>query len=66
LKHLTFQKSRFVFFLLLVPCSLSVFPCHHEALTYLNPFSFVLDLVAIIWANIRFLGDVVFNFTLVA
>jgi hypothetical protein len=63
---LTFKKSHFVFFLLLVPCSLGVFPCHHEALIYPNPLSFVLDLVAIIWANIQFLGDVAFNFTLVA
>jgi hypothetical protein len=66
LKQLTFKKFRFVFFLMLVPCSLGVFPCCHEALTYLNPLLFVLDLVPIIWANIRFLGDVAFDFTLVA
>ncbi len=64
LKYLTFIKSCFAFFLMLVPCSLGAFPCHHETLTYLNPLLFVLDLVPIIWSNIWFLGDIAFNFTL--
>jgi hypothetical protein len=63
LKHLTFKKSCFAFFLVLAPCSLVAFPCHHETLTYLNPLPFVLDLVPIIWSNIWFLY-VVFSFTL--
>jgi hypothetical protein len=49
---------------MLTPYSLGAFPCYHEALTYLNPLLFVLDLVPIIWSNIWFLGDIAFDFTL--